>query len=152
MTRPREVFLSHAHEDGALARKIQRALRRDRIKFWFAPHGIIGSQRWHDEIGKALRRCDWFLLLLSPNAVRSKWVKHELLFALSSDHYENRIVPVLHRNCQFAKLSWTLEQIQRVDFRTDFAAGLEDLRRVWGLARKAPTARRSGAGRRQRAP
>lgn len=73
MTRPREVFLSHAHQDSALARKIQRALRRDRIKFWFAPHRIVGSQRWHDEIGKALRRCDWFLLLLSPNAVRSKW-------------------------------------------------------------------------------
>jgi hypothetical protein len=114
MTRPRAVFLSHAHADVAVARRIQSALRRDRVKFWFAPHKVVGSQRWHDEIGRALDRCDWFLLLLSPHAVSSKWVKHELLFALNADHYEDRIIPVLHRDCRFEKLSWTLDQIQRI--------------------------------------
>ncbi|MFY9342145.1 MAG: toll/interleukin-1 receptor domain-containing protein [Planctomycetota bacterium] len=136
MTKPREVFLSHSHQDVDVARRIQRELRRDGIRFWFAPHRLVGSQRWHDEIGKALDRCDWFLLLLSPHAVRSRWVKHELLFALNADHFEHRIVPVLYRDCRFAKLSWTLDQIQRVDFRGDFAVGIEDLRRVWGLKQR----------------
>jgi hypothetical protein len=39
---------------------------------------IRGAQQWHDEIGTALKRCDWFLLVLSPQSVRSMWVKHEL--------------------------------------------------------------------------
>jgi hypothetical protein len=39
------------------------------------------AQQWHDEIGAALRRCDWFVLVLSPHTVESIWVKRELLFS-----------------------------------------------------------------------
>ena len=45
-------------------------------------------------IGAALDRCDWFVVLRSPEAVESKWVKRELCFALENDAYNNRIVPV----------------------------------------------------------
>lgn len=136
--RPREVFLSHASKDRAFARKLCAAFRAHKIKFWFAPYRIVGSQRWHDEIGKALNRCDWFLLVLSPAAVRSKWVKHELLFALGEDRYEDRIVPVVYKSCQFKRLSWTLAQIQYVDFREDFQEGCREIRRVWGLRTRRP--------------
>lgn len=131
--RPREVFLSHSNRDKAFARKLCSAFGQHRIGFWFAPYQVVGSQRWHDEIGQALKRCDWFLLVLSPASVASKWVKHELLFALSEDRYEDRIVPVLYKSCRFKRLSWTLSQFQYVDFRKSFEAGHRDLCRVWGI-------------------
>jgi hypothetical protein len=135
--RPREVFLSHASADKALARRVIRALESQGVRVWFAPYRLVGSQRWHDEIGKALGRCDWFVLLLSNSSIRSRWVKNELLFALNEPRLEDRIVPVLIEDCAWRELSWTLGAIQRVDLRPGFEAGMADLLRVWGLDPKA---------------
>ena len=92
---PHEVFISHAHEDGAFVANLIKVLQRHRIKYWFSPKHIVAAQQWHDEIGKALARCDWFLVVLSPHAVKSKWVRHECLYALNDDRYAGSIVPVL---------------------------------------------------------
>lgn len=58
-------------------------LKRHGVPVWYSRVNIRGAQQRHDEIGAALRRCDWFAVLLSPHSVRSMWVKRELLFALS---------------------------------------------------------------------
>lgn len=104
-----------------------------RIRAWYSERHIRGAQQWHDEIGVALKRCDWFLLVLSPQSVASKWVKRELLYALQDDRYEQRIIPALFRRCDFDKLSWTLSSFQLVDFTRDFDAGCRELLRMWGL-------------------
>ncbi len=72
---PTEVFLSHSSRDRDAASRIAEMLRPHGIPVWFSPVNILGAQQWHDEIGAALRRCDWFIVLLSPDAVSSKWVK-----------------------------------------------------------------------------
>lgn len=149
--RPREVFLSHAAADKALARRVIRALEDHGIGVWYAPYRLVGSQRWHDEIGKALARCDWFVLLLTRSSVRSRWVKNELLFALDEPDLEDRIVPVLAEECDWRRLSWTLGAIQRVELRPGSKEGMAPLLQVWGLdpeSRKPPRRRRGrGAGR-----
>jgi hypothetical protein len=62
-----------------------------------------------------------------------KWVKRELLFALTADQYENAIVLLLHRPCDYAELSWTLPQFQVVDFSNDMNSGCRELLRIWGI-------------------
>ena len=79
---PNEVFLSHSNRDRPFVRKLVDVLRRRGIPVWYSETNIQGAQQWHDEIGAALRRCDWFVLVLSPHAVESKWVKRELLYSL----------------------------------------------------------------------
>ena len=54
-------------------------------------------------------------------------------FALSDARYDGKIVPVLRRDCEFKRLSWTLPSFQIVDFRGDFHAGSRELLRIWGL-------------------
>ena len=110
--RPREVFISHAHQDRRFVAKLIKLLQRHRIEYWYSPKHIVGAQQWHDEIGKALTRCDWFLLVLSPYAVKSKWVGHEYVYALDDERYAGRIVPVLYKECKWKKLSWTLKGLQ----------------------------------------
>lgn len=132
--RPREVFLSHATADKLLARRLLRSLESHDIPVWFAPYKLIGSQRWHDEIGKALQRCDWFVLVLSRASVRSRWVKNELLFALNEPRLDDRIVPVLIEPCDWKEFSWTLGAIQHVDLTGDFRSGMVELLRVFGIA------------------
>lgn len=130
---PREVFLSHANRDHRFANWLKDELQRHGVPVWYSHTQIVGAQQWHDEIGKGLERCDWFLLVLSPSAVRSTWVQRELLFALDSTHYNQRIIPVIFRPCEIKKLSWTLSSMQHVDFTASRAAGLAELLRIWGI-------------------
>jgi hypothetical protein len=130
---PQEVFLSHSSADGAFALRLTEILRRHGIAVWYSPTNILGAQQWHDEIGAALDRCDWFLLVLSPNAVESMWVKRELSYALQQRRFENRILPVLYQECDFARISWVLPSIQVIEFSADFIDGCRSLLRVWGL-------------------
>lgn len=115
---------------GALA----EVIRRHGVPAWDSRTDIVGAQQWHDEIGAALQRCSWFVLVLSPNSVESIWVKRELLFALQQNHFENKIVPLLYQPCDYEQLSWTLSIFQTVDFTGDFGDGCRNLLRVWGLA------------------
>ena len=133
---PREVFLSHSDKDRRFTTAVVRAMQRNGVPVWYSRKNIVGAQQWHDEIGAALNRCDWFAVVLSPNSVRSMWVKHELVSALSDPRYRDRIVPLLHQTCDYKSLSWTLPGFQIVDFTKSFAAGGRELMRVWGAGYK----------------
>lgn len=135
---PREVFLSHSSKDRRMASRIAATLRGHGVPVWYSETNLLGAQQWHDEIGAALARCDWFVILLTPQATASRWVKRELLYALRSPHYENRIVPANYRNCDASRLSWTLDDFQAVDFTGEFGAGCRSLLRIWGLGFKKP--------------
>lgn len=130
---PREVFLSHSSRDRQFARRLAEALRAHGVPVWYSEASLVGAQQWHDKIGAALARCDWFLILLSPNATRSEWVKRELHYALRTARYADRIVPLRYRKCNVDKLSWTLDSFQAVNFSKSFDAGCRDLLRVWGV-------------------
>jgi hypothetical protein len=136
--RPKEIFLSHASRDRRFATRLASVLRRARLTTWYSKTSIVGAQQWHDEIGEALERCDWFIVVLSPAAVRSPWVKRELLRALNLPRYADRIVPLLHKDCKWQSLSWTLDAIQMVDFtESSFREGMERLLQIWRPARSA---------------
>jgi len=79
---PREIFLSHASADRRFADKLARMLRQHGLPVWYSRTHLRGAQQWQEEIGLALRRCDWFVVILSPKSVKSMWVKRELSHAL----------------------------------------------------------------------
>lgn len=130
---PREVFLSHASPDRAFADRLAATLRRHHVPVWYSRTNIAGAQQWHDEIGDALSRCDAFVVVLSPAAVSSQWVKHELVYALNHRQFAGRITPALLRPCRHERLSWTLGNLQFVQFDRGFENGCRDLMRTWGL-------------------
>ncbi len=109
---PHEVFLSHSDIDREFAGSLAEVIRRHGIPVWYSQTNILGAQQWHDEIGAALRRCDWFAVVLSPQSVESMWVKRELLYALNHDRFENKIVPIIYQPCDHERLSWTLSEFR----------------------------------------
>jgi hypothetical protein len=131
--RPREIFLSHSSTDQAFVRPLAETLRRHGLPVWYSATHILGAQQWHDEIGAALRRCDWMIVVLSPAAVDSLWVKRELCYALQQRQYLDRITPLLLKPCESDRLSWTLSALQSVDFFRDPERGHRELFRVWGI-------------------
>lgn len=130
---PNELFLSHSSADRRFADSMVELIGGHGIPIWYSQTNILGAQQWQDEIGAALRRCDWFALILSPNSVESMWVKRELSYALHQNRFENKIVPILYQGCDYEQLSWTLSSFQMVDFTTNFEQGCTALMRIWGL-------------------
>lgn len=135
---PKEVFLSHSKRDRSFAERLLRLLRSHGIRVWYSPRTLVPAQKWHSEIGRALGRCDWFIVVLSRNAVKSEWVERELVYALNHSQYRRHIVPVLKELCDFEKLSWTLGGFQFADFTAEFETGCRNLLRTWGLEYKPP--------------
>ena len=130
---PKEVFLSHSSNNLPMAISIADTLRNHGVPVWFSPTNIMTAQQWHDEIGKALRRCDWFMILLSKAALRSKWVQREFLYALSHNQYDDHIMPVIIENCEYEELSWTLGIFQMVDMTNNRERAFIEILRSWGL-------------------
>lgn len=119
-----------------MASSLADLLAKHGVPCFYSPRSILGAQQWHDEIGAALKRCDWFVLVLSPDAVASSWVKRELLYALNARRFEGRIVPLQWRACDPEELSWTLPQFEWIDFASDFHGGCRELLRIWGIGLK----------------
>ncbi|MEH2249324.1 toll/interleukin-1 receptor domain-containing protein [Nostoc sp.] len=128
-----EAFLSHSSQDQEFVSKLVEVLRDHGIPVWYSKTNILGAQQWHDEIGNALKRCDWFLVVLSPNSVDSMWVKRELIFALQQNRFENKIVPIIYQPCNYEQLSWVLPSFQMINFQEAFEDGCRDILRLWGV-------------------
>lgn len=114
--RPAQVFLSYASEDKASARIIADALRQSGVSTWFAESDILWGENLAEKIETAARSSDYILLLLSPAAVDSTWVRSEINFALSRELKERaiRLVPVLVADCE---IPLVLRDRQYLDMR-----------------------------------
>ncbi|MHC4104354.1 MAG: toll/interleukin-1 receptor domain-containing protein, partial [Planctomycetota bacterium] len=81
------AFISYSHsEDSAFAPTLQRALqtfakswyRRRAIRVFRDATNLSANPNLWATIASALAQSDFFLLLASPKAARSKWVRKEL--------------------------------------------------------------------------
>lgn len=130
--RPLEVFLSHSDLDRDLAESVADLLARHGVPVWFSRQRLQGAQNWHDEIGDALNRCDWVIRLATPNAIASRWVRLEVGFVVRTPRFDGRLIPLLVEPCDLQAVSWTLPQIQYIDF-SDFERGMRQLLATWGI-------------------
>jgi hypothetical protein len=130
---PAEVFVSHSDQDRELVVELCAVLERHGVPFWYAQRDLRGAKVWHDEIGAALARCDWLLVVLSPASVESMWVRREVQFALRSPRYDGRIVPIVAEPCDFDRLSWTLGGFQMITFGENRGEAYRQLLQVWGI-------------------
>ena len=130
---PKEVFLSHSSGNSTEASAIVETIREHGVPVWYSGTNLMVANNWLEEIGKALERCDWFMILLSTDAIKSIWVKRELYYALIHNQYNDRILPVMIELCDYEKLSWTLGSFQMVDFSNNQENAYTQILRRWGL-------------------
>ena len=89
-----KVFLSHARKDGALANELAERLAKGGFKVWNPEEEIASGDNWAKKIGKALDDSDLMVILLTPKAMESDWLRQEIEFALGSKKYEGRVFTV----------------------------------------------------------
>jgi hypothetical protein len=112
------VFLSHSTRDRKwVEREIVSLLERHGIRAWYAKESIKTASQWEREILRGLEACDWFLLVVSPRAAQSEWIKDELNWAIFNR--PTRVVPVIMEHCNLWDFHIRLPRLQHIDFSDD---------------------------------
>lgn len=91
----KRVFLSYANSDLAIARQVAAQLEDAGHKVWFADDAVFPGENWAQEIGKALDKSEAMVVLISPESMKSSWVRRDIDFALSAPQYRGRLIPVI---------------------------------------------------------
>ena len=78
------IFVSYSRRDMQLVQEVLRILRKNRFRFWY-DQGMKSGVEWAEELGNKIDGCDQFLVLISPNAIESKFVRKEVRMAVDRD-------------------------------------------------------------------
>lgn len=101
---PIKVFISYAHEDEHLLRRLEAQLSpiaRNRLIEVWTDGEIVPGAKWRAEILHRLRTADIVLLLISDDFLNSSFaIEIELEEAMQrQEKGENTIIPVILRPC-----------------------------------------------------
>src|ERR1700749_1715438 len=78
MTSKPNIFISYARSDGLpFSRDLSRRLQEEGLAVWRDLTDIEGGRGWWEQIEEAIRSVDHLILVLSPNALKSKIIMRE---------------------------------------------------------------------------
>lgn len=111
-----DIFVSYSRRDQEFVTRLASDLDAHVAGVWFDQADIQAGEKWHDEILEGIRECRAFILVLSPDAMRSKYVQEEVDAALKLG---KPIFPVIYRpskwDGEFAPL---VKEIQTIDLHS----------------------------------
>lgn len=136
------VFLSYAQGDRGVAEDIARALRSAEFSVWFETWELQPGDSIAARLREGLSASDFLVVLLSPDSVKSRWVREEMTLGLSSELRQRAItvVPTMIRDCEVPP---GLQHFLSIDLRGDHALGVSKLVETLSLARDVDFSRLS---------
>ena len=139
------VFLSYANEDKEIAKKLASKLSEKGYKVW-SDEQVAAGENWGLKVGEALEESDAMVVLVSPDSLKSQGVRREIEYALKSENYKDRLIPVLLS--QTKEFPWIFEEFNLVKASRDLQ---ETSDRIANAIRKSGHGPKQVAGaRRQR--
>jgi len=90
-----QAFISHSVGDAAVAHRVAADLRAARIGVWIAPDSIRPGEGWVEALNRGLEESTHVIVLLTPRAVESMWVRQEVNTAIIRERSGKvRLIPV----------------------------------------------------------
>ncbi|KAA3655702.1 MAG: TIR domain-containing protein [Chloroflexi bacterium] len=120
-----QIFISHAHQDAEFAHKLADDLKVRGFDIWIAPDSIQPGEKWVAAISRGLDESGIFIVVLTPDAVNSRWVKGETDVAIEMEANGEIVFLPLHLKSCRPPAMW--RSYQRIPFYTDFDAGFSQL-------------------------
>jgi adenylate kinase len=139
MPEPVRVFVSYASSDRAFAEKLVTELQSGGAEVWWDVTGINEGD-FLRKIDEALQDCDWFVLVLTPNAIASKWVKKEMYAAIHrrEQNLMRGILPILAAPIQAGKIPPMWDNLHRFDATHNYELARDGMLRAIGLMLSVP--------------
>src|SRR5437899_12700419 len=110
MKRAQRIFLSHAQSDRRLAKILAKDLSAAGLEVWFDAEEVPPGHNCAREAANALEKSDAMVVIVSPAAARSTWVRREVEFALGSPRYAGRLIPVVAKPTD--EMAWILNRLR----------------------------------------
>ncbi len=106
--------------------RVRDSLRADGLEVWTDENLTPGTRSWKAAIENALENAACLVVIFSPDAKKSAWVREEMNYAEAQDI---RIFPLLARGDEKTAVPFGFITAQWVDIRqeADFASGLQKL-------------------------
>jgi hypothetical protein len=112
-------FLSYARLDQAFALRLAKDLEAAGVDVWVDQLHIGVGQNWDRGVEAAIRACEGFIIVLSPQSVASENVADEVNVALDGG---KQIIPILHEKCT---IPMRLGRVQFIDATSDYPEALQ---------------------------
>lgn len=71
-------FISYSLKDEEFAKRLHSKMRDHNLRVWFANEDLKGGHKLFEQIDEAIRVYNKFIIVLSPESLRSKWVMNEV--------------------------------------------------------------------------
>lgn len=109
------IFLSYARVDwDNFVLDLADHLKEKELSVWVDQHLLLGGEDWMDAIGEALEKAKLLILIMSPEALASRYVRMEYRYFWNHD---KPLIPLLYRPVE--KLPPELMTTQYIDFTTE---------------------------------
>lgn len=117
------VFISYARTDStAFVDRLEHDLKDQHFLPWVDRHTLQGGQEWLEMIQDAIDQCQSLVVVLSPEAVQSQYVRMEYRYATSLGKL---VIPVKYLSITRTPID--LNILQWVDFQASYEDGLHQL-------------------------
>ncbi len=107
------VFISYAAADRPVAKDFAERFRTEGFEVVSEEDEIRAGANFALELGNALARADAMVVILSPDALKSRWVMRDIEYALTNKRFKDRLIPVVARPTR--DVPWILKELQMVD-------------------------------------
>ena len=125
---PLRVFISYARADSTtFVDRLEGDLKAQQFDPWVDRHGLEGGQEWMEIIQQAIDDCHALVVVLSPAAVQSKFVRIEYRYA---DEIGKLVIPLRYLSTPTTPMD--LRILQWVDFQASYEEGLRQLVQALG--------------------
>lgn len=112
-----KVFVSHADTDEPLAQKVAAVLQRAGLEVRDPTREVMPGDDWAAVVSHALQEAQAMVVLLTRDAMRSRWVHSEILYALGQVRFRERLVPVVVGNPEELRnedVPWVLGRLKTI--------------------------------------
>jgi hypothetical protein len=130
----KNVFLSYAKSDRHPAQKVAHQLREAGFQVWDPDQEMLPGGNWTAELKMALDSADAIVVFISPDAIASRSVSHEIEYALGAKHLRGRLIPVMVHPTEDAP--WILNSLESVRYQGPSKTG----RQIVELLSQSPNA------------
>lgn len=91
------IFISYSFKDSQFAERLAKEFEKMGVQVFVGAQEIEAGDSIPQAIGDAINNCNYFIIIMSPDSVKSDWVKREIDIAIMRKNIT--IVPVLYKEC-----------------------------------------------------
>lgn len=119
-----KIFISYSRKDSRTMQRVKNRMEQAGASVWTDEGLRPGTKDWQMAIERDIEACDAMVILLSPDACKSEWVRREINRA---DRLGRLVLPIVIKDVPTSLIPLLLENTQHINASSDLDEGLSTL-------------------------